>query len=206
MNKQSALQLVVPVKAPKAKKPSKTEIIAQLENQLAARDEKIGDLNERINDLHQGHANEVSCLKGEIERLENPEQSEVVVAAKQAFRKSSCIAAFMGLIVGGLPPISSFWVAHHEITSNWNDPKNWLMAVLVTCGLFFSAPTVYEWFKTTFRSGWKAFGVTALLEGFMLFSNTPWLIYSLLAVLVSINAIQAACNLSTRKKEPEFKF
>ncbi|HEY9657275.1 MAG TPA: hypothetical protein V6C65_02340 [Allocoleopsis sp.] len=191
---QAALQLVSKVRP--SKRPSKTDKIVQLENQHR-------ELNEQI-DAYKGLLNTANA---KIHTLENPEQSEVVEAVKKAFRKQSRIGAFWGLIKGGFPPIASFVVAHQEIPKvELESPRAILLCCLVFGALLFSAPTVYEWCKAAFHNSAKAVGFVVLLEGVMVFSHVSWLGYSALALLISINAIQSACNLATRQEKNEFQF
>jgi len=190
---QTALQLVQGSKS-RIKRPSKTDTIVGLEQDKLSLQEQIAS-----------YKNLLSAANGKIHALENPEQSEVVEAVKKAFRKQSRIGAFWGLIKGGFPPIASFVVAHQEIPNvGIESPRGILLACLVFGALLFSAPTVYEWCKAAFHNAAKAVGFVVLLEGVMVFSHVEWLGYSALALLISINAIQSACNLATRQEKNEF--
>ena len=205
MNKQSALQLVQPVKAPKTKRPTKAEIIAKLE------DEKR-ELQDRNVQLQSDSNHRVQELLTRCDKLENPEQSEVIETVKTAFKRSNRLAALWGFVKGGWAPAASFILVHHEIAAalakdaSFTQPKVLVLSALVVGALLFSAPNVYQWCKAAFNSAAKAVGFVVLLEGVLVFSGTEYLVWSALGLLIAINGIQSACNLAIRRQKNEFQF
>lgn len=120
---------------------------------------------------------------------------QVAIAAKRHNR----LALVAGSIMGGFVPVASFQIAHHEVQDN---PVMWLA---VGAGLAYSALSVYAWSKVALRSQWKAVGFCCLMELTMTFSETVWLSYGALALLVAINAIACACQLILDRRETRKK-
>jgi hypothetical protein len=140
---------------------------------------------------------EKESLATQLDKLENPEQSEVVEAVKTAFKRRNLIAALWGFVKGGFPSLAAYYIAHEEIQGNYYQP----LSILVFGALLFSVPTVYEWCKTAFNSSVKAIGFVVLLEGVMVFSNIHWLGVAALTLLIAVNGIQSACNLAIRREK-----
>lgn len=105
---------------------------------------------------------------------------------------SNPAALVMGALLGGIVPVASYHLAHHE-------SKGWDLALLLVLGgLVYSAKTVWAWGKLAFDCSWKATGFVLLIEGVMVTSKTPWLAVTALAYLVAINAIASGCSLALR--------
>ncbi len=145
----------------------------------------------------QAQKNELVC---QVDKLENPEQSAVMVSVTTAFQRKNRRAAIWGFAVGGWAPIASYYIAHTEIKGDYYQP----LSLLVLGALLFSVITVFEWCKAAVNSAIKAAGFVVLLEGVMVFSKIEWLGVSALALLILTNGIQSACNLAIRKKSFEF--
>jgi hypothetical protein len=122
-------------------------------------------------------------------------QKELGLIAQFRTALSNPVAAIFGLLKGGIIPLATFFVVHEEIPA-----FEWVYAHLILAsigGLVFSAKTVFQWMRITFRGdAWKAVGFVVLAEIFMLFSHQTWLSYTMLAYLVVINAIATACNVA----------
>lgn len=119
----------------------------------------------------------------------------VVAQVRMALKPQNRLATTVGAIVGGLVPLASYQLSHHEIVSGeslWSQPAAWL----VLGGLVFSALTVAGWARAAFGGWSKAVGFTVLVEGCLLVSRTPWLGFAALGVLVGINAVAAGVRLS----------
>jgi VIT1/CCC1 family predicted Fe2+/Mn2+ transporter len=123
----------------------------------------------------------------------------VVDQVREALKPKARLATFMGFLLGGLVPLASFVVAHHELD---HGQPLWAQVALyiVIGGLVYSARTVYDWGKLAFRSGFKSLGFVVLLEGVMVTSSTGWLGLVALAYLIVINGTATACNLHQTKQ------
>jgi hypothetical protein len=121
----------------------------------------------------------------------------VVDQVRVAFRPRNRLAGVVGAALGGLVPLASYWLAHHEVDTAVALYAQ-LACWLVLGGLVYSATTVYGWANMAFGSGLKAMGFCVLLEGVLLASRTPWLAILALAYLCAINAVATACKLATR--------
>lgn len=174
----TALKLV---SANKSKRPT-------MADKIAAQEKVIKTLQAQKDDLTM-----------QVDKLENPEQSEVIEAVKVAFQRRNRLAAFWGFIKGGWAPIASFDIVHSQLPKTTGN-LNSALTVLVVGALLFSAPNVYEWCVAAFKSRAKALGFVVLIEGVMVFDQSVWLAYSALVLLIAINGIQSACNLAIRKK------
>ena len=102
------------------------------------------------------------------------------------------IGQIMASIAAGFLPIASFVMAHYESAQT---PYLW---ILVAAALMFSAPTLADWAYKWAGNKYKAWGFTVLLEGVMVASNTEWLSFGGLIILVAINASNA-WELAARK-------
>lgn len=119
----------------------------------------------------------------------------VVEQVRIALRPGNRLATSLGAVIGGLVPLASYQLAHHEIRSDAGllaQPAAWL----VLGGLLFSALTVAQWARVAFGQWAKAIGFTVILEGCLMVSQTPWLGVAALMVLVGINAVSAGVKLS----------
>jgi hypothetical protein len=111
------------------------------------------------------------------------------------------LATVLGAALGGIVPVGSYWLAHHEVSADVPLYAQ-LSAWLVFGALVFSAKTVVEWGRLAFGDAWKAVGFTALIEGMLISSHTPSLSLAALAYLVSINGIATGCRLSLGRCAP----
>ena len=127
-------------------------------------------------------------------------QLGVVGQVRAACAPRARLATTLGCLLGGLVPVGSYWLAHHEIDAS-SPLYTQLTAYLVAGGLLFSAKTVIAWARLAFGDAWKAFGFTMLLEGTLLASHTPWLSCCALGYLVAINGIATGCTLSLRDRK-----
>jgi hypothetical protein len=124
----------------------------------------------------------------------NP-QSVVVQQVRLALHRRNRLPTALGAALGGIVPVLSFELAHHEVdraVSLFGQVPAWLVAG----GLLFSALTVYRWGKLCFASPAKALGFVLLLEGAMTFASTPWLSFVALTFLVGINATATGAALA----------
>ena len=123
----------------------------------------------------------------------------IVFQVRQAFEPKNRLAAFLGAIVGGLVPLASYTIAHNEYNAAgpWYQIQVWIVAAC----LLFSATSVYQWGKLAFRSGVKAFGFVALMEGILICSRTEWLAVTCLVYLCAINAISTGCNMVVKEEK-----
>lgn len=118
----------------------------------------------------------------------------VIQQIKRAFLPGARLAAWVGLIIGGIIPVFTFTLAHFDVQAHhWH----W---VLVLGGLIYSAETVFHWARAAFGHPSKALGFVVLLEGVLAFCTILSLAFTALMVLVFINAIAAACALQVRKE------
>jgi hypothetical protein len=125
----------------------------------------------------------------------------VIGQLRLAAQPKNRLALVVGVLLGGLVPVLSFWLAHHEIAAE----SGWMILTqvqtyLVLGGLAYSAKSVYQWGKEAFHCGWKAVGFLILVEGTMVFSGTMWLSVIALVYLVGINAVSTGVNLALGKK------
>jgi len=112
------------------------------------------------------------------------------------------LAACLGALLGGFVPLSTFVVAHQEVSRVQPLYEQWV-TLLVGGGLLFSATTVYAWCKQAFQSSVKAFGFVLLVEGTMVISQVQWLSVAALVYLIAINGVATGCQL-TRKPKPSW--
>ncbi len=119
----------------------------------------------------------------------------VVDQVREALKPRNRLAACLGALLGGIVPVASYVVAHHELEATrpwWGQ----FASLLVAGGLLYSARTVYGWGRLAFGEPAKALGFVVLLEGVMVLSTTPWLALTCLAYLVGINSVSTGCALS----------
>lgn len=95
------------------------------------------------------------------------------------------IGQFIAAVAASFLPVASYVLSHVEAKAA---PLMW---ALVLSSLTFSAPTLAEWAQKWCKSPVKAWGFTVLLEGVMVFSETTYLGYAGLAILVVINCYAA---------------
>lgn len=105
------------------------------------------------------------------------------------------VALTIGSVLGGVVSLAAFVIVHLEHPAFWS-----LKTLFVAGALAFSAKSVYQWTSKAFQDPMKAVGWTVLVEGCMLVSDTHWLNYLMLGLLVSINAMAAGCNLAMQDK------
>lgn len=123
-------------------------------------------------------------------------KTETVSVIEQARISSSNLAALgIGMVLGGVVSLAAFVIIHIEGV-DLNTWKGWVKLVMVAGALAFSAKSVYQWTSKAFNDSWKAAGWTVLVEGVMLITDTHWLSYLMLGLLVVINAMAAGCNLA----------
>ena len=127
-------------------------------------------------------------------RIQKPiSELSLVERVRVAFSSKNRLGGLLGALMGGLVPLASYHVAHTEMDLN-NHPFSIFTAIVLGC-LIYSASSVYQFGKLSFRSGPKAFGFVLLTEGILIFSHIGWLSVTCLVYLIVINAISAACNI-----------
>jgi len=105
------------------------------------------------------------------------------LALKQSQKKGA--NQFLAAIAAGFLPVASYYLAHVEA------PMKPYLFTLVAAALGYSAPTLAKWAESWTRNVWKAWAFTLLLEGVMVFSHCIALNLTGLAILVSINGVNA---------------
>jgi len=118
----------------------------------------------------------------------------LVDMVKKAFHKKNRIAMVAGSAMGGIVPIFTYLIKHHEVTSN---PYMW---IFVTGGLIYSFNAVFDFAKIAFSSEIKAGGFVLLVEGAMTFSSTPAVFRTALVFLIVINALASGMNIALASK------
>jgi VIT1/CCC1 family predicted Fe2+/Mn2+ transporter len=132
-------------------------------------------------------------MKAKSELIKSP--LSVVKQVKSAYKANRRVATTLGFLLGGLVPMTTYVLAHHEI--DYHAPLYLQVPTLmVVGGLLYSATTVYTWGKSAFSSGTKAIGFVVLTEGTLVVSHITWLSLCALAYLVVINGIATGCNLA----------
>lgn len=112
-----------------------------------------------------------------------------------------CALAVLGFALGAFVPLASYTEVHTEVSHR---PLLWF---LVAGGLIYSSTSVYSW-AVKFLPHWTtALGFVVLLELTLTFCGIPWLSQAGLAILMMLNAINAATRLyaSTPSKPPTAK-
>jgi hypothetical protein len=120
---------------------------------------------------------------------------DLVGALKLALSRRGALPTLLGSAVA-LVPIGGYYLGHFQLSS-WNpleDPS----AVLAYAALSFSAMTVYTWGRAMFDSTFKGLAFSVLVEGLMMFGESPTLAYVALALIVLINAMTCGCRLALR--------
>lgn len=121
------------------------------------------------------------------------ERLTVIQQIKRAFLPGARLAAWVGILLGGLIPVCTWVTAHCEVQAH---PWHW---AFVAGGALYSAQTVYHWGRAAFGAWPKALGFVVLLEGTLTFGTILPLSLAALAVLVFVNAVAAACALQVRR-------
>lgn len=119
-----------------------------------------------------------------MKKKEQPKPVGVVEELRMGMNNPQ--ALITGLMLGAVVPFIVFMIVHHELTPTplWRQP----LAYVAAGGLLFSARSVFAWGCQAFGSPMLAAGFVACLEGAMVLSNSPTVIYMGLAYLVAINA------------------
>jgi hypothetical protein len=97
--------------------------------------------------------------------------------------------ALLGFAVGAFVPLASYTVVHVEVNTR---PLMWF---LVAGGLLYSSISVYTWAVKIFRWRLRALGFVVLLESTLTFCGILWLGLAGLAILMLLNALNAAVAL-----------
>ncbi len=105
-------------------------------------------------------------------------------------------ATLLGAVLGGIIPWFAREVLHGEVSSA-TDPR---LLIVVGC-MAFSMATVYGFGLATFRSGWRAVGFCAAVEGVAVFARTPRIWLAALLVLILINAVATGCKIALSRGE-----
>ncbi len=116
---------------------------------------------------------------------------------KNHSRKQSAfllLEKFAAAVAAAFLPVAVYYLAHVEAQSN---PYLW---AIVVAGLAYSAPSVAQWANGWTRSMAKSIGFTVLLEGVLVFSETPALSLSALSILASINCLVAVAAMRNRAR------
>lgn len=121
------------------------------------------------------------------------EPSSAILAQVKSLRKSLC-GALIGLVIGGIIPVITYWLAHYR---THQCPMFW---IIVAGGLSFSSITVFAWGMMAFQNKFKAVGLVLLLEATLTFAS-GWGAIACLAVVVLINAVSMAHALVVGEKK-----
>lgn len=97
--------------------------------------------------------------------------------------------ALLGFSVGAFVPLASYMVVHTEVATR---PLMWF---LVAGGLLYSSTSVYTWAVQMFHWRLRALGFVVLLESTLTFCGIRWLGLAGLAILMLLNALNAAVAL-----------
>lgn len=130
-------------------------------------------------------------------------QLSTIDQIRATFRRSNALAATIGTLVGGLPPVLTFSLIHFSIapsTTSWYlNP----LSVMAFGLLAYSAVKVVRFTTGLVGSTWLAVCWTVGVEGFMSFApaNLFWASCLCLAYLVGMNAVAGACHLLADRKE-----
>jgi hypothetical protein len=123
------------------------------------------------------------------------DRPSVVDQARRATHKRNRTAMLLGGIMGAFVPAASYLLVHREVAER---PTLWC---LVAGALVFSAPSVYAFGCSAFRSKAKALGFAVLVEGTMTFSGNYWLALAALAMLAAVNGVETGMNLAVEQRE-----
>lgn len=119
-------------------------------------------------------------------------KTETVSVIEQArISTGNPLALSIGAVLGGVVSLAAFVIVHVEHPELWS-----LKSLFVAGALAFSAKSVFQWTSKAFQDTAKALGWTILVEGCMLISDTSWLNYLMLGLLIGINACATGCNLA----------
>lgn len=104
------------------------------------------------------------------------------------------IASALGATLGAIIPLVTYHVTHYQAPAN-----PWLY-ILVAAGLLYSAPKVYDWARTLFGTPIAGVAFTIIMEMAMVVTDAPVTKYAGLVVLVVINALSVAYNITDQDK------
>lgn len=104
--------------------------------------------------------------------------------------------ALLGFLVGAFVPLASYTVVHAEVATR---PLMWF---LVAGGLLYSSISVYTWAVQMFHWRLRALGFVVLLECTLTFCGILWLGLAGLAILMLLNALNAAVALQQSAPPP----
>lgn len=104
--------------------------------------------------------------------------------------------ALLGFAVGAFVPLASYTVVHTEVSTR---PLMWF---LVAGGLLYSSISVYTWAVQMFHWRLRALGFVVLLECTLTFCGILWLGLAGLAILMLLNALNAAVALQQSAPPP----
>lgn len=166
---------------------TKAQMQVQFDSTLAAKDEELNTL-----------AQSLESMKSELDKYTGTHG--VIAQLRDAFRSENRLAAFTGLLLGGIVPLATWCLAHYEVKGDGlvDVFTGGFTPYLVIGGLVYSAKTVWQWGKLAFGCHWKATGFVLLLEGVLTMSHTSWLNIAALVYLMGINAIATASILAKR--------
>lgn len=126
----------------------------------------------------------------------------VVEQVRTALKDKNRLATVIGFLIGGFPPVASFFVAH--VAPSGIPP--WMLYAsygLVLGGLIFSAKTVWQWCRLAFLCPYKATGFVILAEGVMVTHIIEWLSIASLVYLAAINGVATGCNMALAEMKKE---
>lgn len=113
--------------------------------------------------------------------------SEIIVKTKKSI--VNLIAKIWSTIVGGIAPVISYDVAHHQATPLSHKYNNGSLLWIITLGLLiYSAPTVQDYLDRFVNNKLKSWGFVIAMEVSMTFTE-GWTSLASLAMIVSINAL-----------------
>lgn len=165
-------------------------VVREISKAAAARDEasrldtiKVGD-----NRKAKVSKEDTTSVLGQIRFCLKPEN-----------RFAMAWAALLATIV----PLSAYWLSHFEVPADYAAGTTWkviIKLIFVLGALTFSALTVFEWSKRMTKDTRKAIAYTVLVEGAMLASDTNWLGWYTLGLIITINVVAYGVNLILGQK------
>lgn len=138
--------------------------------------------------------------KEKVKPVKKPKVNSVIGKIEDTFKRENYLAIIWGFMLGGVPPISTYTVAHYAVTPGTPQQlAHQFASYFVLGGLIYSSITVYQWKLIAVQNKWKAFGFVLLTEGVMTFIHIPWLSALALFQLVIINWTSNSYNLMIDK-------
>ncbi len=140
-------------------------------------------------------------------KYKNVKDLSVIDQIRTSFQLHNWLPLIVGAVLGGAAPALTYTVSHllHPISQGaaLNTWAAWVSVwtPVVVAGLTFSGITVYQWLLAAFKNRAKALGLVVLVETVMTCaSSVPVMCYLALALLVFVNAVATATQLTLDAK------